>query len=330
MNAKQLTVAVLMGGLSTEREVSLRSGAAVVRALEGKGLRIAPVDVRSRGLELPLDTDVAFIALHGTFGEDGEVQQWLEDRGVPYTGSGVEASRLAFDKSAAKKAFVAGGVPTPRSVTLSGWSAETLRVSELALPLVVKPARQGSSVGVQIVTEYADLERACRQAWAYDRQVVIEEYIRGREMTVGIFDQAALPVVEVRTSRNFFDYEAKYTPGETEYLAPAPLPAVDAARVQEVALRAHECLGCRDYSRVDVMMDDAGRLSVLEVNTIPGFTETSLVPKAARVAGLKFATLCLCLVRMALARSQPHATMVDWLHETMATGTREAVGAGRV
>lgn len=300
---KNLHVAVLMGGTSTEREVSLRSGSAVARALTATGAHVTSVDVRGPNFNLPASVDVAFIALHGAFGEDGQMQRLLESRGVPYTGSDVGASARAFDKIAAKQAFTAAKVRTPRYTVIEKSRPDTSVLRKWKLPLVVKPARQGSSVGVSIVRKREELADALAQAWQHDEQVIVEDFIAGRELTVGIFDGKALPVVEVCPRKGFFTYEAKYTPGETEYLVPAPMNRLVAARAQHLAVRAHECLGCRDYSRVDIMLSTHGRgeMFVLEVNTIPGFTDTSLVPKAAKAAGMTFSALCTRLVEMALA-----------------------------
>jgi D-alanine-D-alanine ligase len=300
---KQIQVAVLMGGPSAEREVSLRSGAAVARALRAAGAAVTEIDVRGPGFALPANTDVAFVALHGTFGEDGRLQQILEQRGVPYTGSGPAASALAFDKAAAKEAFVEAGVPTPEWVTLAIGPRDWGRIGQIGMPAVVKPVSQGSSVGVRIVRARAELGPACEAAWQHDSRVIVERFVAGRELTVGIFDQQALPVIEVRPRNGWFDYHSKYTPGETEYLVPAPLSPLDAARAQHLARQAHQCLGCRDFSRVDMIATGDGALLVLEVNTIPGFTDTSLVPKAAAAAGLGFEQLCVRLVEMALARA---------------------------
>lgn len=298
----KLRVAVLMGGSSMEREVSLRSGKAVAKALAETGAIVREVDVRGPDFELPAKTDVAFVALHGTFGEDGTVQRILEERGVAYTGSDPEVSALAFNKERAKAAFLAGKIPTPRYEVVSNKRGGLRRLAEMDLPLVVKPARQGSSVGVTIVRDAARLDAALATAWRYDDRLIVEELIDGRELTVGIFDGKALPVIEIRPKKGFFTYEAKYTRGATEYLVPAPLDRDVAARVQFIAKAAHGALGCRDFSRVDLILSRTGQLYVLEVNTIPGFTDTSLVPKAARAAGIGFQELCMRLVKMALAR----------------------------
>src|SRR5439155_22809586 len=285
---KPLQIAVLMGGPSVEREVSLQSGRVVAEALLAAGAHVAEVDVQDKDFQLPAKTDVAFIALHGTFGEDGQIQHILESRGIPYTGSGPETSALAFNKGAAKQAFRAAGIPTPPATS--------------TLPLVVKPARQGSSVGIAIVRNRAQLASALAEAKHYDQSVIVEQFISGREFTVGILGSKTLPVVEIRTRRQFFDYEAKYTPGAAEEICPAPIDALTATRIQELARRAHACLGCRDLSRVDVMWNGTRGFFVLEVNTIPGLTPNSLLPKAARVAGLSMETLCMRMVEMALER----------------------------
>ena len=296
---KDLRVAVLMGGPSAEAEVSLKSGAMVVAALRQAGLTVLPVEIHGTTVSLPADVDVAFIAMHGTFGEDGQIQRILEDHGVAYTGSDPGASARAFNKVLAKECFIEAGIPTPKSVVFDG---ETVP-EELHWPLFVKPARQGSSVGINRVDDLAGLVQAYQQARQFDSQVLVEEFVRGREFTVGILDGTALPVVEIRTKRDFFDYQAKYTDGATEEICPAPLDAMVAMRAKMFALRAHECLGCRDYSRVDLMLNElTGKFYVLEVNTLPGMTANSLLPKAARAAGLEMPALCARMVELALAR----------------------------
>jgi D-alanine-D-alanine ligase len=193
-------------------------------------------------------------------------------------------------------------VPTPASVTLGHWDLDVARVTRLKLPLVVKPARQGSSVGVRIVQLHAELQQACLEAWHHDRDLVVEEFVKGRELTVGVLGQDVLPVIEVRPKHEFFTFDAKYNDGQTEYDVPANLTPLETAQAQALARRAHECLGCRDMSRVDIILGEDGHMVVLEVNTIPGFTKTSLLPKAASKAGLDFPRLCLRLAEMALER----------------------------
>lgn len=287
-------VAVLMGGPSAEREVSLRSGAAVAKGLRDWGYRVEEVVLADREVPIPDGAEAVFIALHGVFGEDGELQQILRERGVPYTGSGPEASRLCFDKIATKTVLTRAGIPVP--------SFEVVKRGELPglpLPVVVKPARQGSSIGVHIVFDRAELEPALEEAWTYDEEVIVEVYIPGHELTVGIIEEMALPVIEIRAPGGFYDYRAKYTKGVTEYLVPAPLPEKQAHECQEIAVAVFRALGCRDLGRVDFRMDDHGRLYVLELNSIPGFTETSLLPKAASAAGITFPELCHRVMRRA-------------------------------
>jgi D-alanine-D-alanine ligase len=287
---KRVRIAVLMGGPSAEREVSLRSGQAVVDALHLTDAEPLAVTVEGAEFTLPADVDVAFLALHGTFGEDGQVQRILEEQGITYTGSDAEASARAFDKIAAKECFIEAGIPTPRY----GDSAK--------FPVVVKPARQGSSVGITIVRDRLSLEEACAKARQYDEQILIEEFIRGRELTVGVLGDRELPVIEIRTKSGFFGYDEKYKPGAAEEVVPAPLDTTLAIKAQRFARLAHEQLGCRDFSRVDLMLSDRGELFVLEVNTLPGLTTNSLLPKAAKAAGIEMPGLCLQMVEMALAR----------------------------
>lgn len=297
---KSRRVAVLMGGPSAEREVSLKSGRMVCEALAPTGMTVLPVEVQGTEFTLPAAVDVVFIAMHGTFGEDGQLQQILEDKGIPYTGSDAGASARAFDKALAKECFAASGVPTPEYAVLNG-SLDGFE--ELRWPLVVKPSRQGSSVGISIVRDRVALQRAVEAAHQFDTHVLVEEFVRGRELTVGILGQRPLPVIEISTDHAFFDYAAKYTAGAAREEVPAPLDAMMTARAQLFALRAHECLGCRDFSRVDLMLnEEAGQLFVLEVNTIPGMTPTSLLPKAAQAAGMNMTDLCSRMIEMALAR----------------------------
>ncbi len=315
---KRLKIAVLMGGPSAEREISLKSGTAVVNALATTGAKIVPVDVPETKFSIPTDVDVAFVALHGTFGEDGTLQRMLEDSGIAYTGSGPEASARAFDKIAAKTEFLAVGIPTPKYEIFDRAQTDLRRLALLGFPLVVKPSRQGSSVGVSVVQEETDLEEACQIAWHYDDRLLIEQFIGGRELTVGIVDGHALPVIEIHPKHDFFTYEAKYTKGQTDYLVPAPLDIKIEAQVKKLALRAYDCLGCRDLARVDLILAENNEVFVLEVNTIPGFTETSLVPQAARAAGIEFPDLCVRLVQMALARRKPKAGIDADEKETIA------------
>jgi D-alanine-D-alanine ligase len=298
----KLRITVLLGGPSAEREVSLRSGAAVAAALRSLGHDVAEVDPRDGSFRLDLGTDVVFLALHGTYGEDGTVQSQLEALGVPYTGCGPEASRVAFDKVATKRCCLVDGVPTPRFEVLD--SPDSPWPSGWVPPVVLKPVRQGSSVGLQFVDAAAQWSGALAEAFRHDTQVLMEERISGRETTVGILGGEPLPVVEVRPKEGAYDYANKYTSGRTEYFCPAPFDPAVTARIQEAALAAFRAVGGGDYARVDVMVDAASRPFVLEVNTLPGMTETSLLPKAAAAAGIGYGELCRRMVELALKRAR--------------------------
>ncbi|HPD15749.1 MAG TPA: D-alanine--D-alanine ligase [Planctomycetota bacterium] len=298
-------VGVLYGGISAEREVSLRSGEAVANALASLGYPVERIDV----LEAPISSltqermDVAFIALHGTFGEDGGIQSVLEVMGVPYTGSGVTASRLAMDKVATKNCFRRAGVPTAAFVELeAAWPQErkVAAIAPLGLPVVVKPAAQGSSVGVSIVEAEAQLPGAVARALEFDERAIAEEYIGGRELTVGVLGDRALPIIELLYRGRLFTWKIKYTKNAARHVVNPELPAGLAERVQDLALQAHRSLGCRGCSRVDFRLDADHNPFVLEVNTIPGMTETSLLPDAAAAVGIPFAELCRVIVEMAL------------------------------
>ena len=299
-NLKDLHLAVLMGGPGSEREVSLRSGAAVARAFRGGGYRVTEVDVHGPEFELPPGIDLCVNMIHGTFGEDGQIQTILDRRGVAYTGEGEEGSRIAFDKLASKKLFVAAGVPTPRWEVLAPGARPTL-----PLPVVVKAPREGSSVGVHLVREAQQLEAALADCANLDREILVEELIVGRELTVGVVGDRALAVVEIRPHEGFYDYAHKYTKGASEYFCPAPLDEATTRRVQETALAAHRALGLEVYSRVDILLRADGKPFVLETNTIPGMTETSLLPKAAAAVGVDFLALCEEIARLSLQSRKP-------------------------
>ena len=294
-------VAVLMGGISAERAVSLKSGARVLAALKAKGVDAHAFDPKERGLEALIGErfDCAFVILHGRYGEDGTIQGALELLGIPYTGSGVLASALAMDKWRTKLVWQSSGIPTPRSELLSRDSDMHAVATRLGLPLMVKPANEGSSIGMTKVKTASALAEAYALAANYDRVVIAEAFIDGVELTAGILGDKPLPLIKLETPREFYDYEAKYQANDTRYLIPCGLPP-DAERiVQDEALFAFQALGCRGWGRVDVMLDRSGKPYFLEVNTLPGMTDHSLVPMAARHAGLSFEDLCLRILELA-------------------------------
>ncbi len=276
-----------MGGCSAEREVSLRSGAAVAAALERLGYIVTRVDVTDHTVVLPEDIEAVFIALHGAFGEDGGVQRLLEERGIPYTGSGPHSSEAAFDKVCTKRILSRYGIPTPTYEILQPGQHRTL-----PLPVVTKPIRQGSSLGVHRVGTEEEWPAACESTRRYGAEILVEPYIAGRELTVGIVDGEPLPVIEICAPNGWYDYEAKYTPGRTLYHVPAPVSESMRRRCQDLAVATFRALGSRGFGRVDLRGTAEDDLCVLESNTIPGFTETSLLPKAAAHAGISFERLC--------------------------------------
>lgn len=294
-------VAVLKGGRSLEREVSLRSGGNVEAALRRLGHEVLPMDadqhlVRNLREQRP---DVAFIALHGKGGEDGTVQELLEILGIPYTGSGVLSCQRSMDKVVAKAIFTAEGIPTPKWYAFSEdafremGAADTLpEIRErLGLPLVVKPAKQGSALGISVAHEPGEIPRALMTALSYDDRVLLEAFVPGREIAVSVIGTdapQALPAVEAVPTGDFYDFESRYTPGATELIAPAPIDPDTAAEASRLALACYEALGCRGFGRVDLMLDAEGRLWVLELNAIPGMTDTSLLPAAVEAAGMGF------------------------------------------
>jgi len=296
MKPEKMKVSVLAGGVSGEREVSLRSGAAVAKALRSIGVKVLEVDVKEKGVKVPQGTDICFLALHGTYGEDGEVQRELEAAGMPFTGSGSEASALAFDKLKARDAMLAAGVPMAES-------QEWTPACDWKPPYVLKPVASGSSLGTFLVRAEEEAKKAVKEAKKWkDGGMMIERLIEGAEMTVGILGEQALPVIEVRPAKGFYDYKNKYTSGATQYLCPAPIPKEKAQELQELALKAHRSLGCEVLSRVDIMVDAEGKAYVLEVNTLPGMTDLSLLPKAGRAAGIDFTTQCLRILELSWAR----------------------------
>ncbi|MEH6639457.1 MAG: D-alanine--D-alanine ligase [Porticoccaceae bacterium] len=291
-------VAVIYGGTSAEREISLASGAAVLQGLLDAGVDAVGVDVDANLLSdlQTLSPDQVFIALHGPGGEDGTVQGALECLGIPYTGSGVAASALAMDKRRCKQLWRGAGLPTAAFAVLEENSNWTQLLAELGGAAMVKPANEGSSLGMAKAETPDELEQAWRAAASYDASVIAEAWLAGEEYTVAIVGNRALPVIKLETDRPFYDYEAKYQSDDTRYICPCGLSAEREQELQQLALRAFESLGCRGWGRVDVMVDNSGAWQLLEVNTIPGMTDHSLVPMAARAAGLSFNDLVVEIV----------------------------------
>jgi len=280
-------VAVLKGGPSAERDVSLRSGSAVAKGLCEAGYDVTEIGIAGHSFDLPSEIQAVFIALHGEFGEDGQVQQVLEARGIPYTGSGASASAAAFDKRLAKGILHKNGILTPEYEVVRRGDAPRLRP-----PVVVKPPCQGSSIGVYRVFQEKDWKPALDGAFAFSDELIVERYVEGRELTVGIVGTDVLPAVEIVAKGGWYDFEAKYTSGKTEYIVPAAIPVDVASRCAATAWRTFVALGCRGMGRVDLRLATDGQAFVLELNNIPGFTETSLLPKAAQAAGMRFPELC--------------------------------------
>lgn len=290
---KSAHVGVLMGGLSSEREVSLESGAGVLAALVERGYRASAIEwcQGSSLLELLSGIDVVWNALHGTYGEDGAIQGTLTCLGLPYTGSGILASALAMDKVASKRIFESSGVPTPAwRLVAEGETAEDL--ADVALPMVIKPALEGSSVGVSIVVQHGQIAPALELARRHRGPTLVEEFIDGAEVCFGILGDEVLESIEIRPATEFYDYDAKYRRDDTQYLLPAPLDAQVLARAETIAVAAHRALGCTGYSRVDFRISKDGDPYLLEVNTLPGMTSHSLIPKAALARGISYADLC--------------------------------------
>jgi D-alanine-D-alanine ligase len=335
-----MKVAVLMGGTTSEREISLRTGRGMTQALRRLGHEAVAVDAAD-GRLLPAgeeeraaapanalsaagpatlvsaaalrDADVVLIALHGGSGENGTLQALLDLAGKPYTGSGVMASALAMNKAMSKRVFEHAGVATPAwmLVQADGLTAALLRsgdippaVEDLGLPLVIKPNEEGSTVGLTILQEWVGMASALTEAARYGHEILLEQYIDGRELTVAIIGDQALPIVEIQPKSGFYDYEAKYTAGKSEYFCPADLPEPLAAEIRDLGLRASRALDCRGVTRVDFRLDAQGRAWCLEVNTIPGMTATSLVPMAARAAGMSYEQVVQRMLDLALEEAR--------------------------
>jgi D-alanine-D-alanine ligase len=300
-------IGVLMGGLSSEREVSLSSGNAILQALRGKGYNAEPVDVgrdvaeriRQAGIE------VAFNGLHGKFGEDGAIQGLLEVMGIPYTGSGILASAMGMNKIISKTVFKAYGLNVGPFMVVSSGDKESLTTAQagIGLPLVVKPSSEGSSVGVSIVKTGDELAPAVKLALSYDREVLVEHYLQGMEVQVGILGERALGAIEIVPKDVFYSYKAKYEQGMSEHFFPARVPEAVYKRTLDAGLAAHRALGCTGYSRVDFIINAAGTPYILEVNTLPGMTATSLLPDIARGVGISFPDLVEEILRLALEKA---------------------------
>ena len=307
MNATALPkkIAVLMGGPGSERDVSLATARGASKALRSLGCDVVEVDVRDEHFDLPDDVELAFNCIHGTFGEDGQIQRILELRGIPYTGDGVEESELAFDKIRSKRTFRELGVTTPEWEVIQAGQRPSL-----PLPIVIKPPRQGSTVGVVIVKNEGELESAQKEVAKYDEELLVEKYIPGRELTVGVLGEQALPIIEIIPKGGFYDFNTKYpflnpqAGASAEHVCPAKIDDGKTREIQDMALRAFRSLGLRVYARVDAILSDSGEAFVLEANTIPGMTETSLLPEAAAVAGISYVELCVRIIALSRARTE--------------------------
>lgn len=300
LSGKKITL--LKGGPGNERHVSIKTAESVAEALRSVGAEVAEVDVTGPDFEVPGDTFIAMNLIHGTFGEDGQIQAILEKRGIRYTGAGVETSRVAFDKGLSKAKFIAVGVPTPRSQNYQLDGSEPLTIS---IPLVSKPPREGSSVGVNICRTQEEWVKAIEEAKKFGSTTLVEEFIEGKELTVGILGDQVLPIIHIEPVEGFYDINNKYPwmngTGKTLYHCPAELDAETTRRVQDAALAAFKSCGTEVYGRVDVMLSAAGSPLVLEINTIPGMTSSSLLPKAARAVGIEFPELCTRIIELSLA-----------------------------
>lgn len=306
MNVKAYgKVAVLMGGLSAEREVSLKSGGAVLAALQKRGVDAHGIDAGKDVMQILArgQYDRVFIALHGRWGEDGVIQGALEVLGIPYTGSGVLGSALGMDKLRCKLLWTGCGIPTPDYAVYTGNKQLEAMAARLGFPLFVKPAHEGSSIGIGKATTLEELRRACEHAAQFDSTVLIERCIVGQELTAGLLGDTELPLIRLETPRAFYDYEAKYLLDSTRYLCPSGLDAEQERKIQKIARQAFDSVGCSGWGRVDFMLDQLGTPYVLEVNTVPGMTDHSLVPMAAKQAGLSFDELVLRILETSTMRT---------------------------
>jgi D-alanine-D-alanine ligase len=304
-------IAVLMGGKSAEREISLKSGRAMEASLRRQGCTVQAIDLDEAVAERLRQEKIELVvnALHGRGGEDGTIQGLLEILGIPYTGSGVLASAIGMNKVMTKRLLEACAVPTPRYAVLhSAHPAARPSGEELpagfSCPVIVKPSSEGSTIGVTIVASPDGIPEAYAEAFRCGEEILVEEYIRGREVTAGILEETPLPLIEIETMEEFYNYKSKYTAGTTDYIVPARLPRALAEEVQGLALRTHQGIGCRGCTRVDFRVDPDGKPFVLEINTVPGMTETSLLPKAAAAAGISYDQLVAKIVRSAIQRER--------------------------
>ncbi|MDA7672445.1 D-alanine--D-alanine ligase [bacterium] len=301
---KEMVIAVLMGGPGAEREVSMASGKAVLKAMLDQGYNAVGVEVSDESPELPENVGLAFNVIHGTFGEDGGLQKFLGAKGIPYTGAGEETSRVAFDKVLSKEVFVKHGVPTPLSETID--CTDGAKLPEMAAPFVVKPPREGSSVGIRVVKDQAEAMAAMEHGAKFSPDILVEQFVEGRELTVGVIGGEILPVVEIiPPDGEWYDMETKYPwlsgkTGGSQYVCPANLTPAELAAVNDAAKKAYDALGIEVYSRVDVLLNSSGNPYVLEANTIPGMTETSLLPMAGTEAGYSFGELCVKIAELSL------------------------------
>jgi len=290
---KRYRIGVLAGGSSSERDISLKSGKAVLSALKGRFPDVVFIDVKEEEFARQVERagiDLAFIALHGRFGEDGTVQGILDGMGIPYTGSGPAASRLAMDKFLSKERFAAAGLATPGGRLVEAGAA--VPHGDTGFPCVVKPRYEGSSIGLTVVLSEKEFPAAMEKASRAGQDIIVEDFVPGREITVGVLEDGVLPPVEIKTTRGVYDFDAKYSAADTVYTVPAELGEEERHALSGAGLAAHRALGCRGFSRVDMRFTEEGRPYVLEVNTIPGLTERSLLPMAAGAAGLDFSRLC--------------------------------------
>ena len=298
-------IAVLMGGPGSERDVSLATGQGVSKALRSLGAEVAEIDVRDENFQLPNDVDLAFLTIHGTFGEDGQLQKILERRGIAYTGEGIEGSQTAFDKIRAKEKFREHGVTTPLWEVIHPGQRPTI-----PLPIVVKPPREGSTVGVVIVKNEDEIESATSEAAKYGRELLIEQFVPGRELTIGVLGDEALPIIEIIPKGGFYDFTNKYpflnpqAGGGAEHVCPAKIDAEKTKEIQELALRAFRAAGLQVYGRVDAILSESGEPFILEINNIPGMTEASLLPEAAAAAGISYIDLCARIIELSRARTE--------------------------